>query len=264
MTNVARVAISAAVALLAGARPSPGQAESRDAVPALGLRATREALEARAARLEQAAHRPELGNGRRADAEREAAALRTRLTDGDLQMGDRVLLAVEGEKELSDTFPVGPGRALTLPGIGDVPLAGVLRSELQAYLVRRLAQNLRDPVVRARALVRLSIQGAVARPGYYAVPAEALVSDALMSAGGPTAEAQLDQLRIERGGKAIWQGKPLQQAIAEGRTIDGAMLVAGDEYVVPRRGRINVGETLRFGVLVLSVPLTIYSLTRIF
>src|SRR3989442_925667 len=97
---------------------------------------------------------------------------------------DRPRLAVEGEKELSDTFTVGPGRLLPLPGIGDVPLEGVLRTELQAYLTRRLAQNLNDPVVRAQAFVRLSIQGEVTRPGYYGIPAEALLSAALMAAGG--------------------------------------------------------------------------------
>ena len=258
------VTITAAVALLAVIPLGPGQCQSRDVGNPLGLEATRDALEARARRLEQAAQSGSLSQSQRPDSEREAAAIRTRLTVGDFEVGDRVLLTVEGEKELSDTFTVAPGRVLTLPTVGEVALAGVLRSELQAYLARRLAQNVRDPVVRARAFVRLSIQGAVARPGYYGVPGEALLSDALMLAGGPTAEAQVGKLHIDRGGKPIWEGKALQRAIAEGRTIDNAMLIAGDEYVVPRHARSDLGETLRFGVLVLSIPLTIYSLTRIF
>jgi protein involved in polysaccharide export with SLBB domain len=96
-------------------------------------------------------------------------------------------MTVEGQKELSDTFTVGRGIVLTLPGIGDVPLTGVLRSELRAYLTRRLAQNLRAPVVRASAYVRLSVHGAVARPAFYGVSADALLSDAVVAgavAGG--------------------------------------------------------------------------------
>src|SRR2546422_365721 len=78
---------------------------------------------------------------------------------GDFGVGDRILLAVEGDPTLSDPFSVGLGGQLTLPLIGSVPLEGVLRSELQDYLTRRLAQNLRDPEVRTRAFVRLSVQG---------------------------------------------------------------------------------------------------------
>ena len=151
-----------------------------------------------------------------------------------------------------------------MPGIGDVPLEGVLRTELQAYLTRRLAQNLNDPVVRAQAFVRLSIQGEVTRPGYYGIPAEALLSDALMAAGGTAPYADMRKLRIDRSGASIWEGRALQRAIADGRTVDEAGLVAGDQFIVPRRAGTSAGEVLRFGGFLLSIPVTIYTLTRIF
>jgi len=245
-TRVTIVAAAALLALLGTATPSAAQ--SGDAPNDLGLGATRQALEARAAH---------------ADA-REAAAIRARLARGDFRVGDRILLTVEGERELSDTFTVGLGGQLTLPLIGNVPLEGVLRSELQDYLTHRLAQNLRDPDVRTRAFVRLSIQGAVTHPGYYGVPADALLSDALMAAGGTTQEANVTRLRIERDGKPVWEGKALQQAIAEGRTLDGAGLVAGDQVIVPKRGGTTAGDVMRFGTVLLGIPITIYTLTKIF
>src|SRR5947208_4981839 len=70
--TITRVTIAALVALLAAPHPAAGQ--ERDGWNALGLGATRQALEARAARLEQA-RQP-------ADAAREAAAIRTRLARG--------------------------------------------------------------------------------------------------------------------------------------------------------------------------------------
>ncbi len=248
----------ALAALLLAARSLGGQA------PALGLGATRMGLDERAHRLEEVARSPNQPAAAKTAAAQEAAVIRRRLAEGDFKVGDRILLLVEGEPSLSDTFTVGLGSSLILPAVGEVSLVGVLRSELQVYLARRLGQNLRDPVVRARAYVRLSIDGAVARPGFYGVPADALLSDALMAAGGPTPEAQLGKLRIERAGRPIWEGRALQQAIAAGKTIDDAGLIAGDQYVLPRRGRTTPGDVLRFGGFLLTIPVTIYTLTRIF
>jgi len=245
--TITRVTIAALVALLGTVTPLAAQSGGGDSPNTLGLGATRQALEARAAL---------------ADA-REAAAIRMRLTRGDFRVGDRILLTVEGEKELSDTFSVGLGGQLTLPLIGNVPLEGVLRSELQDYLTHRLAQNLRDPEVRTRAFVRLSVQGAVTHPGFYGVPADAPLSDALMAAGGTMQEANLSRLRIEREGKPLWEGKALQQAIAEGRTLDGAGLVAGDQVIVPRRSGATAGDVLRLVGVLVTIPVTIYTLTRI-
>ncbi len=251
--TITRVTIAALVALLAAPRPSAGQ--DRDSSHASGLGATREALEASATRLEQGAQS--------ADAAREAAAIRMRLSRGDFGVGDRVLLAVEGEPALSDTFTVGLGSTITLPTIGDVSLQGVLRSEVQDYLTRRIGQNLRDPVVRATPYVRLSIVGAVARPGYYPVSAAALLSDALMAAGGPTPNAKMKDMRIEREGHAILEKKALQHAVAAGTTIDEAGLIAGDQYVIPGGGTTGTRETIGFIALLLTIPLTVYSLTQI-
>ena len=248
----------ALAALLLAARSLGGQ------VPALGLGATRMGLDERAQRLEELALSPNQPAAAKTGAAQEAAVIRRRLAEGDFKVGDRILLLVEGEPSLSDTFTVGLGSSLILPAVGEVSLVGVLRSELQDYLARRLGPNLRDAVVRARAYVRLSIDGAVARPGFYGVPADALLSDALMAAGGPTPEAQLGKLRIERAGRPIWEGKALQQAIAAGKTIDDAGLIAGDQYVLPRRGRTTPGDVLRFGGFLLTIPVTIYTLTRIF
>src|SRR6267378_4574583 len=130
------------------------------------------------------------------------------------QVGDRILLRVEGDSALSDTFTVVAGPALRLPAIGEISLAGVRRTDLEAHLTRELGRYLKDPVVQARALIRVSVVGEVTRPGYYAVPTDLVLADALMVAGGPTQDAKVDQLRILRGGSALWSGNRLQGAIA--------------------------------------------------
>src|SRR3954470_21613746 len=77
------------------------------------------------------------------------------------QVGDRILLRVEGDSALSDTFTVVAGPALRLPAIGEISLAGVPRNGLEAHLTREIGRYINDPVVQARALIRVSVVGEV-------------------------------------------------------------------------------------------------------
>src|SRR2546428_212406 len=82
------------------------------------------------------------------------------------QTGDRILLRVEGDSTLTDTFTVSRGPALVLRVIGELPLAGVRRADIEPYLARQIGRFLKDPIVHARVLIRLSILGEVGRPGF--------------------------------------------------------------------------------------------------
>jgi protein involved in polysaccharide export with SLBB domain len=177
-----------------------------------------------------------------------------------LQVGDRILLQIEGDSTLTDTFTVSAGPALSLPGIGAVTLAGVRRADLEAHLTRELARYLKNPVVHAHVLLRLSIVGEVEHPGFYAVPSDLVLADALMRAGGPTRDAVVTKLRIERDRARIWEGESLQQAIAQGRTIDQLGLRAGDRVVVPRAH--NSETTVRILAALVTIPAAVFAITR--
>jgi protein involved in polysaccharide export with SLBB domain len=177
-----------------------------------------------------------------------------------LQVGDRILLQIEGDSTLTDTFTVSAGPALSLPGIGAVTLAGVRRADLEAHLTRELARYLKHPVVHAHVLLRLSIVGEVEHPGFYAVPSDLVLADALMRAGGPTRDAVVTKLRIERDRARIWEGESLQQAIAQGRTIDQLGLRAGDRVVVPRAH--NSETTVRILAALVTIPAAVFAITR--
>lgn len=195
----------------------------------------REKLETMLARFETTAQSEGYSREMRSRARQEAALIRARLSEGDFQVGDRIALSVEGEPQLSDSFTVGTDRVLSLPMIGDQSLAGVLRSELQPYLKERIGNYIKNPVVRASSLIRVSVLGSVGRPGFYVVPSTELLTDVVMRAGGPGGDAQLTRIYVERAGDKIWQGEPLQDAIIEGRTIDQLSLRAGDRIYVPRK-----------------------------
>jgi hypothetical protein len=200
---------------------------------------TRAQMEKLLADFEQNAESSAYSRDMRARAKREAAMIRSRLDSGDFQVGDRVALYVEGETGLSDTFAVTQDTALALPVIGSIPLRGVLRSELQPYLGEEIGKYIRQPVVRVQSLIRVSILGAVGKPGFYPLPATTLLDDAIMLAGGPRGDAKLTKVYVERDGDRIWEGEPLQDAMVQGRTLDQLNLQAGDRVYVPEGGGGN-------------------------
>src|SRR5438445_8885304 len=161
---------------------------------------------------------------------------------------------------LHDALPI------SLPEIGEIPLVAVRRADVEAYLGRELARYLKEPVVHAKALIRLSIMGDVEHPGFYFVPADAVLADALMQAGGLTRDAKVREMRIERGGKPLLEGDSLQLAFARGLTVEQAGLRDDDRFVVPRLPMEiphDKESTWRiFGIILATVPAVIYAVTR--
>lgn len=166
---------------------------------------------------------------------KEAETIRQRLRDGDFQVGDRVVVTVQGETFLTDTFTVRAGRLLSLPNLPDISMQGVLRSELASHLTREIGKFVREPSVKATSLIRIAVLGEVSQPGYYAVPADFLASDVIMAAGGPTAMAEMKKSELRRSGSVVVSKNELQRAIASGRTLDMLDVRPGDELVVGRR-----------------------------
>jgi protein involved in polysaccharide export with SLBB domain len=227
------VALVVLVGAFAVARPA--QAQTQASWDPAQLQMTRSGLTELQERLAQAAESKAYSKDLRDRARTQSGLVARRLADGDFQVGDQVALDVEGEEKLGGTFAVAPGLVLTLPLVGDIPLKGVLRSELQDHVTKHLSQYIRNPVVHTRSLIRISITGQVGKPGFYVVPSESLVTDVLMMGGGPAGNADISMIEIERGGSAIWGGQPLQDAITQGRTLDQLSLRAGDRIVLPER-----------------------------
>ena len=181
---------------------------------------------------------------------------------GLIQAGDRVLLHVAGEPQLTDTFTVGTGPALDLPTLGAVPLAGVSRDSIEPCLRTFLGRYLNHPVIHAQVLLRLGVLGEVARPGFYALPAGAVLEDLIMAGGGMTRDARFDRARVTREQALILHDAEIQRAIGDGKTLDALGLRSGDALQIPRRpdqeSRVRI-----WGALV-ALPIAVYGLVRLF
>jgi polysaccharide export outer membrane protein len=213
-----------------------------------------------------AAESPAYSASLREQAREEAARIRARLTLGDFQRGDQVVLTVEGHPPYSGTFTVVEGPSLVIPVLGTVALNGVLRSEAERHIADFVRRFVKEPTVQVRTQIRITIIGAVTTAGFHTVETDAVVTDALSKAGTLLPTAKLDGIHVLRDGKRLWSDAAFQQAINEARTLDQIGLRTGDQIVVPSQSqKMRTAEgTFRVIGLLLTIPVTIYGLIRLF
>lgn len=195
--------------------------------------------------------------GRRARHRSEQALvqIQERLDHGDFRAGDRIFLRIEGIEMASDSVVVEAGPLIYLPNMGEISLHGVLRSELEDYLSREVGRFVREPNVFARGLIRLTMEGGVAAPGYYTFPADLPLGEAVMAAGGPVQNAVMDKIEVKRGEETFLDRDEYQIAIASGSSLDQLNLRAGDGVDVPVSTTDWLPQIVRWGVALASFVL---------
>jgi hypothetical protein len=192
----------------------------------------------------------------------QAATIRARLRDGDFDVGDRILLSIRGDSLVSDTVTVRSGRMIRLENMSDISLQGVLRSELQDYLSTQLAKYIKRPDVQTTSLVRVAVMGAVNKPGYYQLPADIAMADAIMIAGGPTQNADMSRTQLKRGTDVLYSSDLLGQEVAKGATLDQLNIRPGDQIQIGEKHKTNFALIASIVGITAGLVSTIVILTR--
>ena len=239
------------LSLSAGAAVAGAQEKSTGDVR--GAYATRAELEAEAAAAERLANDPSSPAGVRGFQRGEAFRIRYRLEQGDFAVGDRIVIDVMGEQALTDTFSVRAGPVLELANLPPISLEGVLRSEVEGHLTEALGRYLQRPIVRAVPLMRVAVMGHVGSPGFYHVPADILLSDILMRAGGPGGNADLERSEIRRGEESLLGSSHFAIALNEGLSLDELNLRSGDQVLLKERRRLSLGSVWQVVTVVSAV-----------
>jgi polysaccharide export outer membrane protein len=178
-------------------------------------------------------------------------------------VGDRIALSVEGAQTINDTLTVRDGLTVRLANLGDIALTGVKRTDIQTYLTQQIGKFIRNPVVHATALVRIAVLGQVARPGFYVVPSDILLSDVVMRAGGPAGTADLSRTVVRRGNQDVMKMDEVASALSSGATIDQLRIAPGDEVVVGEKQGSSFDTVLKvLGVAVPLLTLGLYFVSR--
>jgi protein involved in polysaccharide export with SLBB domain len=189
-----------------------------------------------------------------------AAAYRQRLRDGDLQVGDRVIVSYTSDVVHSDTVVVRGDRVLELAGPIVIPVGGLLRSELKARVSAELLKYVKAERIEVIPLMRVGVLGAVTRPGYFAFRSDMPLSDAIMGAGGLTPIAAVEQSIIRRQNGVLRSASETNKAIAGGLTLDQFGLAAGDEIVVGQHNGFDAAKVIGLAGALASVVAVILSL----
>jgi protein involved in polysaccharide export with SLBB domain len=219
-------------ALIAALVTSPARAQE-PAVPVMvnaeRAMVTRSELESALKEIERNLAGSEYSAALRTAKKAQADAIRERLSQGDLRVGDLIRLDVAEVSSISNLYQVSSTRTISLPGAIEISVAGILRSELQDYLTIQLKKLVRDPTVRVVPTIRISVFGAVGKPGFVTPPATTLLSDVIQQfAGGPTNNVRWEKSKIRRGDKVVVDGPEFRDAVNTATTIDQLNLQAGD------------------------------------
>src|SRR5687768_5162608 len=121
---------------------------------------------------------------------------------------DLLQVSVWGNEAVSRTVPVRPDGRISLPLLNDVQAAGLTPAELKAEVTRRLAEFIPQPEVSVSVnevrSFKVSVMGAVGKPGRYELKSWATVVDVLAMAEGFTEFAAKSRIVVLRSdGKRV-------------------------------------------------------------
>lgn len=192
----------------------------------------------------------------------EAFRLRTRLRDGDFEIGDQIVVLFDGGALVrNDSLIVQEGKMIRLvEPLGDMSLAGVLRSEVGDLIRTRVDRLYKNEVVHVTPLLRLSASGALR--GFYHFRPDIPLSDAVMRMGAGSQAADISKIEIRRGDRTIWANNDVQAALADGLTLAQLELEPGDEINFGAASQKSWAVYLTYGIPVLSTILLQYLIRR--
>jgi polysaccharide export outer membrane protein len=153
--------------------------------------------------------------------------------------GDVLAVSVWKEPDLQGPVLVRPDGTFTIPLVGEINARDKSVAELQKIVSDRLVKYIADPVVTISIQEvkgnKIYVIGQVNKPGDFVVNPQVNVMQALSMAGGTTAFASLDEIRIlRRSGAAQTALRFDYTEVLKGRKLEQNIeLQAGDVVVVP-------------------------------
>jgi protein involved in polysaccharide export with SLBB domain len=153
--------------------------------------------------------------------------------------GDELRIRIWGQVNLPANVLVDRSGEIYLPQVGQVHVAGLPFSQLDAHLreaVGRVYRNfdLTVDVGQIRA-IQVYVSGAARRPGVYTVSSLSTLIDALFASGGPSVEGSMRSIELRRSG-AVVTHFDLYDLLIKGDKTKDAQLLSGDVIFIPPIG----------------------------
>ena len=125
---------------------------------------------------------------------------------------DEILLDISGDNEASYKLPVSPDGNITVEYVGKIAVSGLSVSAAKSKIQSRLSSTY--PAIRSGNTqidvnignirsIRITLTGAVTKPGTYTLPSLSTVFNALYASGGPGENGTYRQIQVIRNNQAV-------------------------------------------------------------
>lgn len=146
-----------------------------------------------------------------------------------LAPGDAVRIRVWREPDLSGDFVVDDSGRVVLPRLGQRTVTAASPETLRQQLVAEYSRFLQNPAIEVTLLRKVTVLGAVNKPGVYSVEHTASLFDVIAMAGGVSSIGVSDRLVLTRRGQ--------RSELRLNKVADASALQpqSGDQLFIPER-----------------------------
>lgn len=156
-----------------------------------------------------------------------------------LQPGDAVNVRIwPDDQGYSGDYVIGTSGTLALPYVGEIQAAGVPVEELESNIRRGYEATRSNVVVSILPRFNVAVTGMVRSPSVYPVTPTQNIFDVIALAGGFTAGADQEEVRIVREGEVV--NVNALMSLRQGVDLNRYRLRSGDQIVVPAAGGISI------------------------
>ena len=149
---------------------------------------------------------------------------------------------------LNDDFLIDNRGYVALPIIGEMRAVGHTRRSFALAIEDSL--NIRAVRVMCLPLIRVTLLGAVNKPGSYLIEPRESLWGLINEAGGPGNNVELKKIYIERGGEIV--NKNLREAFEQAHSLEQLGVRSGDQIYVPGISRFNFRAIVDYVTLTAS------------
>jgi protein involved in polysaccharide export with SLBB domain len=157
---------------------------------------------------------------------------------------------------LNDDFVIDSRGYITLPIIGEVRAVGHTRRSLARAIEDSL--SIRAARVMCSPLIRVTLMGAVNKPGSYLIEPKESLWGLINDAGGPSNSADVKKIYVERSGKIIVNN--LLEGFEQAHSLEQIGVRSGDQIYVPGRSNFNFRTVVDYATLSASFVVLYFQL----
>lgn len=154
--------------------------------------------------------------------------------------GDEIKLLLWGRMSAQYNLTVDRDGKITIPQIGPIFVSGMTFEQMSKQIVKQAEQIVGTSVdisMGSPKMIPIFVIGDVKHPGSYTVGSFSTVTDALLTAGGPTEIGSMRNIQVKRKGR-IMKTFDLYDLLLKGDKGQDVQLLAGDVVFVPVTGPV--------------------------